>query len=57
VLKANKLTANVQNENTLLKDELKKLKKKMKDDREARREAAIIIDEKEGALRDPSHIC
>ncbi|KAK1642026.1 hypothetical protein QYE76_059831 [Lolium multiflorum] len=37
---------------TLLKDELKKLKKKMKDEQEARREAAIAADEKEGALRE-----
>ena len=52
VLEANKLTADAQNENTLLKDELKKLKKKMKDEQEARREAAIAADEKEGALRE-----
>ncbi|KAK1695577.1 hypothetical protein QYE76_012274 [Lolium multiflorum] len=52
VLEANRLTSEVQNENTLLKDELKKLKKKMKDNQEARREASIIADEKEGALRD-----
>ena len=52
VLEANKLTADAQNENILLKDELKKLKKKMKDEQEARREAAIAADEKEGALRE-----
>ena len=52
VLEANKLTADAQNENTLLKDELKKLKKKMKDEQEARREATIAADEKEGALRE-----
>jgi predicted nucleic acid-binding Zn-ribbon protein len=52
VLEANKLTADAQNENILLKDELKKLKKKMKDEQEARREAAIAGDEKEGALRE-----
>jgi hypothetical protein len=52
VLEANNLTADAQNENTLLKDELKKLKKKMKDEQEARREAAIAADEKEGALRE-----
>ncbi|KAK1602267.1 hypothetical protein QYE76_037708 [Lolium multiflorum] len=52
VLEANRLTAKVQNENTLLKDELKKLKKKMKDEKEARREAFIIADEKEGVLRE-----
>ncbi|KAK1666631.1 hypothetical protein QYE76_054790 [Lolium multiflorum] len=52
VLEANKLTAGFQNENILLKDERKKLKKKMKDEQEARREAAIAADEKEGALRE-----
>ncbi|KAM0872464.1 hypothetical protein ACQ4PT_038708 [Festuca glaucescens] len=52
VLEANRLTAEAQNENTLLKDELKKLNKKMKDEQEARCEAAIVADEKEGALRE-----
>ncbi|KAK1617227.1 hypothetical protein QYE76_022744 [Lolium multiflorum] len=52
VLEANRLTADAQNEKILLKDELKKLKKKMKDEQEARREAAIVADEKEGALRE-----
>ncbi|KAK1607581.1 hypothetical protein QYE76_031254 [Lolium multiflorum] len=52
VLEANRLTADAQNKNILLKDELKKLKKKMKDEQEARREAAIVADEKEGALRE-----
>ena len=52
VLKANRLTAEAQNENTLLKDELKKLRKKMKDEQEARREASAIADEKEGVLRE-----
>jgi peptidoglycan hydrolase CwlO-like protein len=41
VLEANKLAADAQNENILLKDELKKLKQKMKDEQDARREAAI----------------
>ncbi|KAK1615154.1 hypothetical protein QYE76_020671 [Lolium multiflorum] len=40
------------NENILLKDELKKLKKKMKEEQDARREAAIAADEKEGVLRE-----
>ncbi|KAK1664987.1 hypothetical protein QYE76_053146 [Lolium multiflorum] len=35
VLEANRLTADAQNENILLKDELKKLKKRMKDEQEA----------------------
>ncbi|KAK1680908.1 hypothetical protein QYE76_041756 [Lolium multiflorum] len=52
VLEANKLTADAQNENILLKDELKKLKKKMKDEQDARREAAIAADGKEGVLRE-----
>ncbi|KAK1683814.1 hypothetical protein QYE76_044662 [Lolium multiflorum] len=52
VMEANKLTADAQNENILLKDELKKLKKKMKDEQDARREAAIAADEKEGVLRE-----
>ncbi|KAK1608015.1 hypothetical protein QYE76_031688 [Lolium multiflorum] len=52
VLEANELTADAQNENILLKDELKKLKKKMKDEEDARREAAIVADEKEGVLRE-----
>jgi uncharacterized coiled-coil protein SlyX len=52
VLEANKLLADAQNENILLKDELKKLKQKMKDEQDARREAAIAADEKEGILRE-----
>ncbi|KAK1652868.1 hypothetical protein QYE76_070673 [Lolium multiflorum] len=52
VLEANRLTAEAQNQNTILKDELKKLKKKMKDEQEARRKAFIETDEKEGALRE-----
>jgi regulator of replication initiation timing len=46
VLEANRFTAKAQNENTILKDELKKLKKKMKDEQEARRKAFIEADEK-----------
>jgi predicted nucleic acid-binding Zn-ribbon protein len=52
VSEANKLTADAQNENILLKDELKKLKQKMKDEHDARREAAVAADKKEGALRE-----
>ncbi|KAK1681280.1 hypothetical protein QYE76_042128 [Lolium multiflorum] len=52
VLEANKLAAGAQNENISLKDELKKLKQKMKDEQDARREASIAADEKEGVLRE-----
>ncbi|KAK1649608.1 hypothetical protein QYE76_067413 [Lolium multiflorum] len=52
VLEANRLTTEAQNENTILKDELKKLKKKMKDEQKARHKAFIETDEKEGALRE-----
>ncbi|KAK1698514.1 hypothetical protein QYE76_015211 [Lolium multiflorum] len=52
VLEANRLATNAQNENTLLKDELKKLKQKMKDDQDAKRKAAAAADEKEGVLRE-----
>ncbi|KAK1611080.1 hypothetical protein QYE76_034753 [Lolium multiflorum] len=41
VLEANKLIADAKNENILLKEELKKLKKKMKDEHDARREAVV----------------
>ena len=52
VLEGNKLAADAQNENISLKDELKKLKQKMKDEQDARREAAIAANEKEGVLRE-----
>ncbi|KAK1613861.1 hypothetical protein QYE76_019378 [Lolium multiflorum] len=52
VLEANKLAADARNENILLKDELKKLKQKMKDEQDARREAAIAADKQEGVLRE-----
>ncbi|KAK1645272.1 hypothetical protein QYE76_063077 [Lolium multiflorum] len=52
VLEANKLAADAQNENISLKDEVKKLNQKMKDEQDARREAAIAADEKEGVLRE-----
>ncbi|KAK1661156.1 hypothetical protein QYE76_049315 [Lolium multiflorum] len=54
VLEANMLTAEAQNENILLKNELKKLKKKMKDEQEARREASILVDEKKVLFESPS---
>ncbi|KAK1649675.1 hypothetical protein QYE76_067480 [Lolium multiflorum] len=52
VLEANRLSANANNENILLKDELKKLKQLLKDEQDARREAAAAIDKKEGVLRE-----
>jgi hypothetical protein len=51
VLEANKLAAKVQDENSCLKEELEKLKKKIKDDQEAQHKAFMEADEKEGALR------
>ncbi|KAK1606384.1 hypothetical protein QYE76_030057 [Lolium multiflorum] len=50
VLEANRLASDAQNENILLKDELKKLKQKMKDEQDAKRKTAIAADEKEGIL-------
>jgi hypothetical protein len=52
VLEANRLAAEAQSENICLKYELKKLKKKIKDEQEARHKAFVEADEKEGALRD-----
>ncbi|KAK1684564.1 hypothetical protein QYE76_045412 [Lolium multiflorum] len=52
VLEANRLATDAKNENALLKEELKKLKRQMKDEQDARREAAIPTDKKEGVLRD-----
>ncbi|KAK1682543.1 hypothetical protein QYE76_043391 [Lolium multiflorum] len=52
VLEANRLAANANNENILLKGELKKLKQQLKDEQDARREAAAAIDKKEGVLRE-----
>jgi DNA anti-recombination protein RmuC len=52
VLEANRLAANAKNENTSLKDELKRLKRQMKDEQDAKREAATAADKKEGVLRE-----
>ncbi|KAK1641652.1 hypothetical protein QYE76_059457 [Lolium multiflorum] len=51
VLEANKFATTAQNENTMLKDKLKKLKQNMTDDQDAKRKAAAAVDEKEGVLR------
>ncbi|KAK1678171.1 hypothetical protein QYE76_039019 [Lolium multiflorum] len=52
VLEANRLATDAKNENNLLKDELKKLKRQMKDEQDARCEAATAADKKEGVLRE-----
>ena len=51
VLEANRLATDAKNENALLKEELKKLKRQMKDEQDARRAAAAAVDKKEGVLR------
>ncbi|KAK1631025.1 hypothetical protein QYE76_005340 [Lolium multiflorum] len=52
VLEANRLATDAKNENVLLKEELKKLKRQMKDEQDAKREAAAATDKKEGVLRE-----
>jgi predicted nucleic acid-binding Zn-ribbon protein len=52
VLEAKKLAAEVQGENTCLKEELEKRKKNMNDDQEAQHKAFMKADEKEAALRE-----
>jgi predicted nucleic acid-binding Zn-ribbon protein len=52
VLEANRLAAEAQSENTCLKDELKKLKKNMKEEQEARHKAFVEADEKKGTLHE-----
>jgi predicted nucleic acid-binding Zn-ribbon protein len=52
VVEANRLAADAKSENALLKEEVKRLKRQMKDDQDARRAAAAAIDEKEGVLRE-----
>ncbi|KAK1632464.1 hypothetical protein QYE76_006779 [Lolium multiflorum] len=52
VLEANRLAIDAKKENVLLKEELKKLKRQMKDEQDARREAAAAADKKEGVLRE-----
>ncbi|KAK1680333.1 hypothetical protein QYE76_041181 [Lolium multiflorum] len=52
VLEANRLATDANNENVLLKEDLKKLKRQMKDEQDARREAAAAVDKKEGVLHE-----
>ncbi|KAK1698732.1 hypothetical protein QYE76_015429 [Lolium multiflorum] len=52
VLEANRLATDAKNENILLKEEVKKLKQRLKDEQDAKRAAAALIDKKEGALRE-----
>ncbi|KAK1631400.1 hypothetical protein QYE76_005715 [Lolium multiflorum] len=52
VLEANRLATDAKNENALLKEEVKKLKRQMKDEQDARRAAAAAVDKKEGVLRE-----
>ncbi|KAK1561654.1 hypothetical protein QYE76_007913 [Lolium multiflorum] len=52
LVEANRLATKANNENILLKDELKKLKQQLKDEQDARREATAAIDKKEGVLRE-----
>ena len=49
VQEANRLEAEAPSENASLKEELKKVKKKMKEEKEARHEAFIEADKKEGS--------
>jgi regulator of replication initiation timing len=52
VLEANRLATDAKNENVLLKEEVKKLKQRLKDELDAKHAAAAAIDKKEGALRE-----
>jgi hypothetical protein len=52
VLEANRLASEAQNENASLKDEMKKPKKKMKEEQEARHKAFVEADKIKCALRD-----
>ncbi|KAK1685315.1 hypothetical protein QYE76_046163 [Lolium multiflorum] len=52
VVEANRLATDAKNENALLKEEVKRLKRQMKDDQDARRAATAAVDEKEGVLRE-----
>ncbi|KAK1643935.1 hypothetical protein QYE76_061740 [Lolium multiflorum] len=49
---ANRIAADAKSENALLKEEVTRLKRQIKDDQDARRAAAAAIDKKEGVLRE-----
>jgi predicted nucleic acid-binding Zn-ribbon protein len=51
VQEANRLAAEARNKSASLKEELKKLKKKMKEEQESRLKAFVEADNKDGALR------
>ncbi|KAK1561628.1 hypothetical protein QYE76_017708 [Lolium multiflorum] len=51
-IEANRIAADAKSENALLKEEVTRLKRQMKDDQDARRAAAAAIDKKEGVLRE-----
>jgi predicted nucleic acid-binding Zn-ribbon protein len=51
VQEANMLIAEARNENVSLKEELRKLKRKMKEEQELKLKAYAEVDKKEGALR------
>ncbi|KAK1678627.1 hypothetical protein QYE76_039475 [Lolium multiflorum] len=51
-IEASRIAADVKSENALLKEEVTRLKRQMKDDQDARRAAAAAIDKKEGVLRE-----
>ncbi|KAK1608517.1 hypothetical protein QYE76_032190 [Lolium multiflorum] len=52
VLEANRLATDAKNENVSLKEEVKRLKQRLKDEHDAKRAAAAAIDKKEGVLRE-----
>ncbi|KAK1679880.1 hypothetical protein QYE76_040728 [Lolium multiflorum] len=51
-IEANRIAAEAKSENALLKEEVTRLKRQMKDDQDAKRAAAAAIDKKEGVLRE-----
>ncbi|KAK1684679.1 hypothetical protein QYE76_045527 [Lolium multiflorum] len=51
-IEANRIAADAKSENALLKEEVTRLKRQMKDDQDVRRTAAAAIDKKEGVLRE-----